>query len=184
MTRLTILVDMDGVLSDFVTAFMASYHRSGGIGEPTQPIKWGFIDELEDQGAVEAAWADARTWLGQTPYPGALEGLRRLYDAHSVYIVTDPGPRPDVAIVAKFQWLRVHVPWLSQRRIITTAKRELLRGDILIDDRADNVYDWLLANGDGVRCYTPLRPWNEGLICTFDGELDAIAADILDGLDG
>jgi len=194
MCRLTILVDMDGVLGDFVTSFLSAYHKAGGMGEPSRPIQWTFIDEL-DPIAVDEAWRDPGLWLHEHPYPGAFAGLRALHERHSVYVVTDPGPHPMIAIPAKLRWLGTHAPWFPQRRLWPISDRSKIMADILVDDRAENVREWLSGptnNGriaGGLSAYLPSREWNHdaprihglptGLAVVVDGELDTIARMIL-----
>jgi len=182
MSGMTVLVDMDGVLCDFVTSFLAAYHRAGGIGAPSQPIRWGFVDELPDKVAVADAWRDRHLWLDEHPYTGALSGLMTLHHSCAVYVVTDAGPHPEIAIPAKLEWLAVHAPWFpAARRFISIPQRDLLRADVLVDDYATNAHSWLAANGNGARAFVPRRSWNEREWPHPCGELNEIAAEILKG---
>ena len=79
--------------------------------------------------------------------PGAAEALRRLNNDFDIFIAsTPPWDRPDMW-GAKREWIAEHFPWLK-RKLILTHRKDLLIGDILIDDsrwrgQPDFQGDWL-----------------------------------------
>ena len=65
--------------------------------------------------------------------PGAQDALIRLNNDFDIFIATTPPwSRPDVW-THKREWLEEHFPWLK-RKLIFTHRKDLLIGDILIDD--------------------------------------------------
>ncbi len=65
--------------------------------------------------------------------PGAHDALIKLNKDFDIYIAsTPPWDRPDMW-AAKREWLAEHFPWLK-RKLILTHRKDLLIGDILIDD--------------------------------------------------
>ena len=79
--------------------------------------------------------------------PGAKEALMRLNHDFDIFIAsTPPWDRPDMW-GAKREWIAEHFPWLK-RKLILTHRKDLLIGDILIDDsrwrgQPDFQGDWL-----------------------------------------
>ena len=79
--------------------------------------------------------------------PGANEALMKLNEDFDIFIAsTPPWARPDMW-GAKREWLEQHFPWLT-RKLILTHRKDLLIGDILIDDsrwrgQPDFQGDWL-----------------------------------------
>ena len=65
--------------------------------------------------------------------PGAQDALMRLNNDFDIFIATTPPwSRPDVW-THKREWIGEHFPWLK-RKMILTHRKDLLIGDILIDD--------------------------------------------------
>ena len=110
--RLTIFIDMDGVLADFDSSKKA---------HPKYNAK-GFRPDLE---------LDFSTF---TPMPGAIDAVAALIDmGHDVFIATTPPWNHPDAWGQKRNWVEEHLPELK-RKIILTHRKDLLIGDILIDD--------------------------------------------------
>ena len=87
--------------------------------------------------------------------PGAAEALRKLNQDFDIFIAsTPPWARPDMW-AAKREWIEEHFPYLK-RKLILTHRKDLLIGDILIDDsrwrgQPDFKGDWLWF-GTNQRC--------------------------------
>ena len=102
-----IYVDMDGVIANFAKAA-----EEGGWKH--RPDKYVDYRELEVM-------------------PGAAEALRKLNQDFDIFIAsTPPWARPDMW-AAKREWIEEHFPYLK-RKLILTHRKDLLIGDILIDD--------------------------------------------------
>ena len=112
MKGFTIYIDMDGVLADFDKA--AKNHPKFGTK--------GFKPDLE---------MDFSTF---TPMPGAIDAVAALLDmGHRVYIASTPPWNNPAAWGQKRNWIEEHLPALK-RKVILTHHKNLLKGDILIDD--------------------------------------------------
>ena len=121
MNKKIIFIDMDGVIANFAKAA-----KEGGWEH--RPDKYVDYRNLEVM-------------------PGAKEALMRLNHDFDIFIAsTPPWDRPDMW-GAKREWIAEHFPWLK-RKLILTHRKDLLIGDILIDDsrwrgQPDFQGDWL-----------------------------------------
>ena len=103
----TIFIDMDGVIANFAKAA----EEGGWNHRPDKHVNFGELEVV----------------------PGAEEALRKLNQDFDIFIAsTPPWDRPDMW-GAKREWIAKHFPYLK-RKLILTHRKDLLIGDILIDD--------------------------------------------------
>ena len=111
MKKLRIFIDMDGVISDFEKASNEFQRIHGKTNRPDKWVDYRNLDVID----------------------GAIEAVTKLNTDHEVFIAsTPPWSRPEVW-GHKREWIGEHFPYLK-RRIILTHRKDLLIGDILIDD--------------------------------------------------
>ena len=107
MKKKTIFIDMDGVIANFAKAA----EEGGWKHRPDKHVNFGELEVM----------------------PGAAEALRKLNQDFDIFIAsTPPWDRPDMW-GAKREWIAEHFPYLK-RKLILTHRKDLLIGDILIDD--------------------------------------------------
>ena len=107
MKKKTIFIDMDGVIANFAKAA----EEGGWKHRPDKHVNYGELEVM----------------------PGAAEALRKLNQDFDIFIAsTPPWDRPDMW-GAKREWIAKHFPYLK-RKLILTHRKDLLIGDILIDD--------------------------------------------------
>lgn len=88
---------------------------------------------------VYGVLADDELWHMIEPIPGAQETLQKLYDeGHNIYIVTASDYR---TCEAKFDRILPLFPWLDWNHVIITNNKQMVKGDILIDDGPHNLVD-------------------------------------------
>ena len=116
-----IYIDMDGVISNFDKAAK----EGGWTHRPDLKVNFRNLELI----------------------PGAKDALLRLNQDFDIFIATTPPwSRPDVW-GEKREWIGEHFPWLK-RKMVLTHRKDLLIGDILIDDsrwrgQPDFQGDWL-----------------------------------------
>jgi len=114
--RLTIFIDMDGVLADFYSA--------------ADKLKENFPDEFGNNIKPDEV-LDFSTF---SPMPGAIDAVANLIDmGHDVFIATTPPWNHPDAWGQKRNWIAKHLPQL-EKKMFLTHRKDLLKGDILIDD--------------------------------------------------
>ena len=102
-----IYIDMDGVISDFDKAAQ----EQGNGKRPDLYVDYRNLELM----------------------PHAKESLMKLNEDFDIYIASTPSwSRPEVW-AHKREWIEEHFPWLK-RKLILTHHKNLLLGDMLIDD--------------------------------------------------
>lgn len=112
---------------------------------------------------------------------GAIEGVKLLQDYYEVVILTAPMDNNHNASDKMF-WARKHFPNIDD--VILTKRKDLVYGDVLIDDRVSNLIPWTNRfNGTGV--LYPMRynsgyiyfdriGWEEGLVDLLTHEMELL----------
>ncbi len=154
-----ILTDVDGVLCQFVPAYLSIVnHVLKRTHTEDDVTEWAIERSLgltEEETATVESYIRARGFASQLqPYPGAQDAVMRLRAAgHSVYFVTTPfrGSRGQ-----HLSWVDDREHWLIDHfgavpgDIVHTSAKHLVSGDVFIDDRLENVISWQAANPDGM----------------------------------
>jgi 5'(3')-deoxyribonucleotidase len=156
----TVLLDCDGVLSDFVGHMTALLKARGH--EIPEVTEYDFLRGFgDDVGAVaRSLLKDGGTWMTMPAYPEARAGVDAIRAAgHDVIVVTAPWWSCET-------WDHVRRKWLygafdvKSENIITTSKKHLVRGHAFVDDKAEAVEAWRLAHvGIGTALLMD-RPYN------------------------
>ena len=108
MSKLTIYLDMDGVLANFEKA--AAQHPD--IKRPGLHLDFSKFE----------------------PMPGAIDAVKKIIAmGHDVFIATTPPWNNPAAWGQKRDWIEEHLPQLK-RKMFLTHRKDLLKGDILVDD--------------------------------------------------
>jgi 5'(3')-deoxyribonucleotidase len=78
------------------------------------------------------------------PTPGGAQAIKKMQDnGNKVYIVTMPWPTSVNCLVEKYYWVQRYIPTIHPSHIIYCKDKELLKGDVIIDDRPN----YLESNG-------------------------------------
>ncbi len=153
-----VLLDVDGVLADFVGGVLAS------VEEPPAYDKVNDYDlskvlnpnQYHDflQFSSYAGWCKKLKW-----YDGAKDFVTNLDLAGcEVHAVTTAWEKSHHWHRERLEWLAPRIPW---DRVTFTTQKRLVRGDFLVEDSARNLQKWAAAHPNG----TPIlldRPWNQG----------------------
>lgn len=134
-----VLLDCDGVLSDFVGMVLAwdnHQHTRESITDFNifkcwgQPERWvDFTAYLRGTGAV----------LGMAPTPDARDIVRGLRaGGHEITVVTSPFQGVPNWMPDRLKWLELHFGF-SPRDVCFWDQKHRIAGDVLIDDRAEHI---------------------------------------------
>lgn len=152
MSPLRVLLDVDGVLCDFLSPFLRLLKAMGIEVSEDDLDGWDVLHHVFQRGlaprweslehlrtAVWNAWGAALPDL--QPYPEAIEAVDALRASGAeVYVVTaamNPRRRND--------WLARHFA-IESDHVVYTAAKHLVVGDVFVDDRPENVASWARAH--------------------------------------
>ena len=159
MRHLTILVDMDDTIENLAEAWVAylnaRHQTSTNLSDITDwDISKAFPTLTKEQ--VYAPLFEDAFWSWVKPMEGASEALQKLIaDGHTVLIVTTSNYQ---TLAAKMEQVLFHYfPFLTWNDVIITAHKQLIKGDVLIDDGIHNLeggdYFKILMTAPHNRCY-------------------------------
>ena len=153
-----ILLDMDGVLCNFVDSAAKLHGKDASL-----VTHWG-IDEcwgLTEDEFWEPIHRQGRSFwynLEKYPWTDELISLVESY-AKDVYICTTPCRDPD-SLKGKLEWIQDKLPPKYASRYIMTGHKQLMsKPDTLLIDDSDANIDKFLRGGKGEVITFP-RPWN------------------------
>ena len=121
-----------------------NYYLPKNIGKPLQ----------------EQMFEDSEFWRTMDPITGSLNYIRKLNSKYEVYIAT-AAKYNDVCVQEKVDWIKKHLPFIHEERLVFSMNKSILYGDILVDD----FWKYLLQF-EG-RCVLFLQPYNESRFDQF-----------------
>lgn len=175
-----ILIDFDDVLNNLAECWVADLNRCYHLNARMEDIKDYDISKVfpklrKDQ--VLETYLDGNPYLDIVPVQGAKAFLKLLEPEDEVYVVTSNIMGIDNELLSEYvfnggnpratefmlQFLWQYYPEIPQDHIVITRKKELVKGDVLIDDNPDNLLKW---GGPGVLID---KPWNRDFDCEVFG---------------
>lgn len=159
MKKLTILVDMDDTIENLCETWVAFLNETHGTTVHTDDIHdWDMTKAFPtiEKSQVYDPLFDENMWKRVTPLPGAVEYLKRLIDdGHKVVIVT-ASHQNTVAMKLNNVLFR-YFPYLATKDVIVTSQKQLVCGDVMIDDAPHNLeggnYYGILVTASHNRAY-------------------------------
>ena len=159
-TRLHIAIDLDDVVLDFFPGVLASFEKEFGEkvefdGRPWGPDADAFYKHPLLLAAGYSSWWDwlrDREWLWANfgVVHGAIGGIQTLrHRGHYLECVTS---KPDWAEHNVWKWLGKWRPAFQRVTIVDKATRkvDVTEADVLVDDKPDNVKEFIEAGRRGI----------------------------------
>lgn len=160
-----VLLDVDGVIADFVGASLDAIERHMGIRFAADQVTSYDFRSLPGWDSIKDRFWELTRSIGFCqkiePFPGAVEGVGRLREVATVEFLTSPMHGSPTWVHERDFWLERHFG-AHHRDVMHVRKKERVRGDFLVDDSADKVESWRKAHLDGVGIVWT-RPYNGGL---------------------
>lgn len=159
MKHLTVLVDMDDTLENLCEAWVSFLNEQYGLTVTTNDITdWDITKAFPTltKKQVFAPLDDANMWERVKPLPKACETIRKLREeGHTVYVVTASNPKSVPIKLEKV--LFKYFPFFTYHDVIITSRKQLIRGDVLVDDAPHNLdggaYKRILMSAPHNRCF-------------------------------
>ena len=142
MRKLTVLVDMDDCIEKLSLAWCEYLNYKYSLNVPYEAVNQWDVSKAFPTLTREQVYAPLQEndfWDWVKPIDGAAEALMRLKgDGHNVLIVT----------ASDYQTLRTkmdkvlfkYFPFLTWDDVIITSRKQLIMGDVLVDDGVHNLY--------------------------------------------
>jgi 5'(3')-deoxyribonucleotidase len=145
----TVLIDSDGVLSDFIGSYLTVVHAVTGRLYQRDDIVG--TDAAASLGLTPAektsVAADVKAMgfcLGLAVCPGAQDGVARLREIAEVHVLTSPWTGRHWA-GERLVWLEKHFGF-KQHDVTQTSRKWAVAGDVFVDDRTKHIDEWLGAH--------------------------------------
>lgn len=140
MTHLKILFDADDVAEMFLESWIDALNGRYGTTATTEDVTaWDIsvaFPTLTKQ-QIYSVLQENDVWESLAPMPGAQEYLKRLHDeGHELYMVTATDYR---TCRAKIDRILELFPFLDAEHIIIAYNKQMVQGDVLIDDGQHNL---------------------------------------------
>jgi 5'(3')-deoxyribonucleotidase len=146
MIRPICLVDMDGIVANFERRAIQVYNQKVGtsldefnvdkyVGDKT------IIDESIDKWIYRKSFQEQFFFAEIPVIENAQEGIRLLSEHFDIYFLTTEYRSNPTCVYEKQQWLETYFPKWADNTIFTKHKN-MVYGDILIDDSPMNLQKW------------------------------------------
>lgn len=142
--RPVVLFDMDDVITDCLGGIIDEWNRQKGTNFQRKDVNKWDIDACLGEGAHKIFFQK-----------GFFENLKEKNESVKVITALIESTRYDLYIATacqsvqeieeKIRWLEKHIPEFNLNRFIACREKHMIRGDIIIDDRIENL--------DGCRRY-------------------------------
>ena len=152
MTRPRVLLDCDGVLSDFLTfSIQTMYELSGRLYRADQITDWDLFQTFDPAFKHEFFYECGRRGVASSleVCAGSLEGVARLRLVADIYIVTSPMRNAPFWVAEREAWLDKHFS-IPRNHVVHTEAKHVCAGDVFVDDKPANVREWSRANPNGI----------------------------------
>lgn len=140
MRRLTILVDMDDVLDELLKHWVSALNKKCNTDVGREDITgWDIHPYFPtlSQAELYAPLKEESFWANMTPVDGATQYIEQLQkDGHCVLVVTATHYG---TVKPKIKWLLNTFHSLVWEDIIITSHKQLIKGDVLVDDGIHNL---------------------------------------------
>jgi len=169
--RISIAVDMDGVLADTEAHFIQYYEKESGekvdrdmmIGVPESAA-------FPDKTAVQRYVHTPGFFRTLPLIKGSVSAVESLMEDFDVYIVSAAMEFP-LSLYEKKLWLEEHFPFISWKNIVFCGVKSIIKTDYLIDDHLKNLDNFsgfpLLfhaAHNVNVHHHQRMNNWSEILL--------------------
>lgn len=169
-------IDIDGVCADFVGACIAVwYQETGLLVDRAQLDQWSIFDCGVMDRDIVAPRVEKRGFCASLDlFPEAKPGLATIEPWADIYAVTSPWHESEWWVSERTTWLEEKLG-IDHRHQIHTSAKELVRVDVFVDDRPENVAKWQVAFPEGrallwdtphnrkEHAGTRVKSWNEVL---------------------
>lgn len=156
-----ICVDMDEVIADalgeHLLRYNAEFNEKLTVADLHGRWIWDYVPP-ERLARLEHYIRSDDFFSNLHVMPDAQRVLERLQERYEVYIATAAMEVP-TSFTAKFEWLKIHFPFIRPSHIVFCGDKGILRGDYLIDDNPRQLRRF---KGEGILFSAPANAFVTG----------------------
>lgn len=152
MASKRVLLDCDGVLSDFLTRALEVLGAAESVTYTAKQVTDFNICEAL---GIPHRWETLREACGSVGFvegldviPGSVEAVNKIRENAEVFVVTSPMSVPNWAYERSI-WLEKKFDF-KKSHIVQTEAKHVIEGDYLVDDKVENVVSWAQSHPNGL----------------------------------
>lgn len=141
MNKLRVVCDLDNIIINLMDPWLSWYNETWKDNKTLEDLKvysaheWELKEGCGDR--IFEFFEDMERYRNLPPLPGAVEGLKEIHNAgHEIIISTAVAGE---SASAKFFWCRKYLPFVPMNHIMVGGRKDVIKGDILIDDAPKNL---------------------------------------------
>lgn len=141
--RPIVLLDMDDVITDCLKAVIASYNEKYNTKfKPKDCNVWSlsefFGTSIED---VLVLFRADKFFEDLAPKRGSIKAIKDLVKStkYDIYVITATSDEDGSELQQKIRWFNKYIPEFNTKRIISCQDKYVIRGDVIVDDKIDNL---------------------------------------------
>lgn len=148
-------VDVDGVIANYTELYLNAVRSALGRDIPKgwAPPQWDLDESLgltkEEKRTVYKLIEQPGIAGTIVPYPGAVDGLKKLSKVADVFLVTSPVEDSPTWCFDRTAWVKKHFGEELADRIDFTGHKYTFAADLFVDDKPSNCEEWQAAWPDG-----------------------------------
>ncbi len=146
--RKKLLLDVDGVLAAFHVKALSEINDKYGTELNINTFSsWHITEGMPPkmQQEVHDSWRTEGWCLGIDPYVGSVSAVQELRKVVDVYFLTAQMIDSPYWLWERTQWLKQHFQ-ARDEDIIFTLSKQMVMGDVLVDDKPENIQHWSEAH--------------------------------------
>lgn len=144
---LPVLLDVDGVLADFMTALIQVTDCEVSRDDITDWDVFAIFEKFGKKEAALEACADPQFWRTLPLIAGAQVAVEKLRRKHRVMFLTSPWDQCNEWGASRYRWLREHFD-AGIEDVAIARDKQFHMGLCLVDDRPYNINNWAKQNRD------------------------------------
>jgi len=151
MKKITLLIDLDCILVNMLPAWLDKYNDDTGENiKVSDVIDYDVRSICRDIEALDKIIHEPGFFNDLVPMPHGPSIITKLMtEGYDIVFVTQAPRGSDFAIRDKKEWIRKHFSDFNLENVVFCHRKELIRGDLLFDDKPSHLRKWFKNNSGG-----------------------------------
>ena len=141
--RPIVLLDMDDVITNCLRSAIKNYNEEYGTNFKYEDCNVWALEEFfgTDRETVLKLFRDPGFFENLKPKKGSIGAINKLIKStlYDIYIVTATSDDDGSELAEKIRWFKNYIPSFNTKRIISCRDKYIIRGDVLVDDKVENL---------------------------------------------